>query len=459
MKQIILDFSPLLVKCGLIENGFPAELIALPLSAKTQVGNIYTAKVMDVSKNRFAFVSIGEDKNGFLQLDDHRQYGLGNVSNNQRVLVQVIRDALSDKGPMLSSTLSFSGRLLVFTKSPNNDSHVNISNKITSTPMRETLKNFCKTHCPKDFGIIVRTEAANATLEQIKEELDHLHKEALSVIEKAKTAPMPTMLYGSDKIYARALYDLLDAGATQIITNDKYELAHIREIANAYANVTDVSFSRAIPDLGQHISRALRQKVWLKSGAYILIEETNTCTYIDVNTGKYDGKNDPITVASLINIEAAKEIASQIRLKNISGTIIVDFVGNFATTHDGLDELTNAFESALLKDPTPAKVVEWSTLNTVTLTRRYRRASLKSTLTSTCPTCFGTGSILSSTFFADRAYKEIIKIYSGDFCGKIRVDAHEDIVRVLEREPKIADLAQIKVAKDAKIGFYEISTK
>ena len=459
MKQIILNFSPFLIQCALVENGDPKELITINPSVKTQVGNIYAAKVKDVSKKRFAFVSIGGDKNGFLQLDDHRQYALGNISNGQRVLVQVIRDALGDKGAMLSSTLSFSGRLLVLTKSPNNDSHVNISNKIVLKSMRETLKFFCETHCPKDFGIIVRTEAANAGLSQIKDELERLHREALSVIEKAKTAPMPTMLYGSDKVYVRVLHDLLDAGATQIVTNDKGELAHIQELANNYANITDVSFSRNPFDLETHMSRALRQKVWLKSGAYILIEETSACTYIDVNTGKYEGKRDPIAAATMINIEASKEIASQIRLRNISGTIIVDFVGSISASHEGLDELAHAFESALLKDPVPAKIVEWSTLNIATLTRKYRRASLKSTTTHTCPTCSGTGATLSSAFLADKVYKEIIKIYSGDFCGKIRVDAHEDIVRVLESVSEMADLAEVKVAKDATIGFYEIRAK
>ena len=458
MKQLILDFSPFLIKCALIENGSLVELIALTPNAKTLVGNIYSAKVMGVSQKRSAFASIGEDKNGFLQLDDRRQYGLGNISMGQRVLVQVMRDAINDKGPMLSSTLSFSGRLLVLTKSPDNSSYVNISNRITSPSTRETLKAFCEAHLPQDFAIILRTQAANATLKQIKDELDSLHKEALSVIEKAKTAPMPTMLYGSDKIYSRALYDFLDAGATQIITNSKNELAHIQTIANNYANinVADVSFSRDIPALEAYIYHALRRKIWLKSGAYILIEETSACTYIDVNTGKYDGKKDLATAANLINLEAAKEIASQIRLRSISGTIIVDFVGNFAAAADNADSLTDVFEAALFQDPTPAKIVEWSELNTIILTRKHRRTSLKYTLTNACAACSGTGGVLNAAFFADKAYKEIIKIYSGDFCGKIRINAHANIARILESEPEMADLAQIKVAEDVPHGFYKM---
>jgi len=457
MKQIVLDFSPFITKCALVENNRPIELIINNEADKSIVGNIYAAKVMDVVKGRFAFVSIGEHKNGFLQLDDRRQKGIGNISNGQRVLVQVLRDETCDKGSMLSCSLSFSGRLLVLTQSPADDlSSIAISNKITSKSTRERLKKLCENLCPENFGVIVRTEAKAASDGEIEAEINRLHKEALEVIEKAKTAPMPAKLYGSEKIYTRALKNLLDTGAKQIVTNNSDELPYIKALTSDYAKVSDVSFSRDLRDISADITQALRPKVWLKSGAYLLIEETNTCTYIDVNTGKYSGKKDPATIATLVNIEAAKEIATQIRLRNISGVIIVDFVGRQLDSYESLSELELSFKSALQNDRTPAIVTDWSELNVVMLTRKYSRLSLKSALTDACPTCTGSGRILNASFFADKIYKEIINIYSNGFCGKIRVDAHENIVRALEKEPEIAKLAEIKVDTNAKIGFYEI---
>jgi len=459
MKQIQLDLTPFITKCALVENNRVTELIISTNASRSIVGNIYAAKVMDVVRGRFAFISIGEPKNGFLQLDDYRQSGISSLSNGKRILVQVLRDEVGDKGAMLSCSLSFSGRLLVLTKSPTNDSLVAVSNKITSKATRERLKGLCEGLCPENFGIIVRTEAENAPDSEIQREIDRLHKEALEILEKAKTAPMPTRLYGSDKIYARALRDLLDARATQIVVNDKDELPYIKALAADYANVSDISYSSELRDINVDITQALRQKVWLKSGAYLLIEESDTCTFIDVNTGKYSGKKDPAAIAALVNIEAAKEIAAQIRLRNISGVIIVDFVGRQLDSGERSNELEQSFKAALQNDRTPAAITDWSELNVVMLTRKYSRLSLKNTLTDACPICTGSGRILSATFFADKIYKEIINIYSNGFCGKIRVDAHEDIVKILENEPKMVELAEVKSARDAKIGFYEIRSK
>jgi len=459
MKQIQLDFSPFITKCALVEDNRLTELIISTNATKSIVGNIYAAKVMDVARGRFAFISIGEPKNGFLQLDDYRQSGISSLSNGKRILVQVLRDETSDKGAMLSCSLSFLGRLLVLTKSPTNDSLIAVSNKITCKTSRERLKRLCEGLCPENFGIIVRTEAENASASEIQSEINRLHKEALEILEKAKIAPMPTMLYGSDKIYARALKDLLDVGVTQIVTNDKDELPYIRALAADYANVSDVSYSRELRDTNSDITQTLRQKVWLKSGAYLLIEESAACTYIDVNTGKFSSNKSPATVANLVNIEAAKEIAVQIRLRNISGVIIVDFIGSQLDSDERPSELEQSFKSVLQNDRTPATVTDWSELNVVMLTRKYSRASLKNTLTNDCSTCAGSGRMLSATFFADKIYAEIINIYSGGFCGKIRVDAHEDIVKILKNEPKMAELAEVKAARNAKIGFYEIRSK
>jgi len=458
MKQILIDFSPFLVKTALMESGRLVEIIVDSPDTTSLVGNIYAAKVVDVVKSQFAFVAIGESKNGFLQLDDHRQRGLSCVTRGSRVLVQVLRDPLNDKGAMLSGMLSFSGRLLVLTKSADNESEIRISNKITSRSVREYLRELCESLCPEGFGIIVRTEAANADPREISLEIERLSTEAIKVIEQAKGAPMPSLLYGNEKIYTRALKALLDVGAKRIVTNGNGELDYIRTLASEYVGVLDVELDFDFNDTNAELMRALRQKVWLKSGAYILIEETQTCTYIDVNTGKFLGKKDSAATANYVNVEAAKEIAAQVRFRNISGIIIVDFVGA-QTDLDNSRELIEAFKTSLGQDRTPATITDWSELNVAILTRKYGGVSLKNILTGACPSCSGTGRISSATFFADIAYKEIIKIYSGGFCGKIRVNAHEDIVKILENDPLVRELTLINVVKDAPNGFYELIVK
>jgi len=469
MKQIIMDVSPFFVRTALVEQGRLIELAVDVPGKESLVGNIYAAKIVDIVKKQFAFVNIGEQKNAFLQLDDFRQRGLDSGSQGSRVLVQVLRDATSDKGPMLSSELSFPGRLLVLTKGSDGESFVKVSNKITSSEQRERLKSFCEGLCPEGFNIIVRTVAENADPQDLAHEIERLSAEAEGIIRRGKLAPMPTLLYGSEKIYSRALKGFLDAGAESILLNDSNELDYIQTLALNYANVNEVNiFSKLhsdgastqaifdLYDIESQVSRALRQKIWLKSGAYLLIEETDTCTYIDINTGKFPGKKNLQDTTHFVNIEAAVEIASQIRLRNISGLIIVDFVGN---NPDDSDELADAFKASLAKDRTPAIVTDWSELNIVQLTRKHTRPSLRSMLMESCRACAGSGYVFSAAFFADKIYKEIIKIYSGGFCDKIVVSAHEDIVRVLETMPSATKNLKVHAVQNAPFGFYEISAK
>ena len=463
MKQILIDFSPFSVRSALVAENKLTELIIGTKDTASLTGNIYAAKVTDIVKNQFAFVNIGEHKNGLLQLDDYRQRGMPPISRGSRVLVQVLRDSSRNKGALLSCELSFAGRLLVLTKSPEDESYVKISNKITSAPMREHLKELCDGLCPAGFGIIVRTEAANADANDIALEIQRLSKEAAEVLEQSKHAPMPSLLYGNEKIYTRALKDLLDTGAERIVTNCADELDYIKSLAFQYAGVADVVFNPKKDffddyDIETHINRALRQKTWLKSGAYILIEETAACTYIDVNTGKFAGKKDLESTANQVNLEAAKEIAAQIRLRNISGAIIVDFVGRHPEPDVYISDLMTTFKAVLGRDRTPAVIVDWNELNVVQLTRKHSGPSLKQILMSPCSHCSGDGRLYSAVFFADKINKEIIKIYNGGFCGKIKIRAHEDITRVLESSPQIREIAEIKTAENASYGFYEINS-
>ncbi|MCL2565818.1 MAG: ribonuclease E/G [Defluviitaleaceae bacterium] len=461
MKQILIDFSPFCIKCALINNGKLIELAADFPDKASLAGNIYAAKVSDIVKKQFAFLTIDDGKNGLLHLDDHRQKGIPSLVKGGAVLVQVIRDAISDKGPMLSCELSFSGRHLVLIKNPLGESFVKISQKITCSSLRGELKELLESLCPEGFSIIARTKAADASPETLADEIKALHGNAKDVIEKGKYTKPPALLYGNEEIYTKTLKELLDTDVDRVVINSPAHFNYVKCLASNYANFTDVQLYTGdltifeAYSIENQVNRSLHHKIWLNCGGYILIEENQACTYIDVNTGKFSGKKDFIETLHFVNIEAAEEIAAQIRLKNISGIIIVDFI-NSRSQKTG-DELKDAFESALLKDRNPAVITDWSALNVAQLTRKNTRPSLKSVFMDFCPICNGTGHKPNTLFAADKIYKEIIKIYSGGFYDRIEIYAHDDIAKVLKSANIASELnLEINTAPEKPPGSYQI---
>ena len=461
MKQLLIDFTPFCIKSALADSGKLIELVADFPDKASLIGNIYAAKVADTVKKQLAFLTIDSGKNGLLQLDDHRQSGLPPLIQGKSALVQVIRDASLDKGPMLSCELSFPGRFLVLIKNPGGESWVKISQKITCPSLREELKSLLESLCPEGFSIIARTKAKDALPEAIIREVETLKNHAAAVIEKSKYTKPPALLYGGEEIYIRTLKEFLDINIEQIIINSPAHLDYIKTAALEYAGFTNVhlhTFDLPLFDaysIESQLKRSFHQKIWLDCGGYILIEENQACTYIDVNTGKFSGKKSFAQTSHFVNMEAAEEIAAQIRLKNISGIIIIDFINS--RCQESAEELKNNLKEILLKDRNPAIITDWSDLNIVQLTRKNTRPSLRAAFMDICPSCNGSGHIPNALYTADKIYKEIIKIYSGGFYDRIVINAHEDIVKLLKK----ADISfglklQLNALPDKPPGFYQI---
>jgi len=452
-----MDISPYLSRAALVEDGRLAQLLVDSQEQSSLVGNIYAAQVKDLSSTGFAFLNIGTAKNGLLQLDDYRQKGLGKISSGTRLIVQVLREGIGEKGPMLSATLSFGGRLIVLIKNQNEESFVRLSSKITDEVLRERLKKQLFELCPAGYGIIVRSAAVLASDEELSLEINTLHESAEKILESGKHIKPPALLYGDERLYSRSLKELLDQKPECIIINAQSELEQIKALCGEYPGNIDVTLHKGqlglfdTYSINAQAERALHHKIWLDCGGYLLIEEAAAATYIDVNSGKISGKKNFETAAAKVNAEAAAEIACQIRLKNLSGLIIVDFINS--RLQERQDELKAVFTDILKKDPSPAIIIDWSQLNIVQLTRKKRRPTLKETLTEACNCCKGTGVRLKPNFFADKIYKEIIKIYSEGFYDKIEVKTHKDIAVVLKK----ADIAaKITVIHDKPPGYYEI---
>ena len=459
MRQIVINISPFLVQSALVEDGRLLELIIDSPLRVSLAGNIYAATVSDVQKNGFAFLKIDEGKKGLLQLDDYRQKGLAKVSAGQKLIVQVIRDESGDKGPMLSAALSFAGRFLILVKNPDDETYVRLSGKITDDVLRGELKSRIQSMVPEGFGVILRTAAARASDEEIGLEIENLHTEAKKVLETGVLIKPPALLHGGEKIYSQSLKGLLDTEPERIMLDSCDELSYVKNCALKYTGLDAVALHTG--ELGifeaygiaAQADRALNHKTWLDCGGYLLIEEAEAAVFIDVNTGKFQGRKNFADSAMKVNTEAAWEIAAQIRLKDLSGLIIVDFINSRSTAH--AEQLKEFFLLALKNDRNPAVIIDWSDLNIVQLTRKRTRPPLREALLTPCSCCSGRGAIPGPVNLADKAYKEIIKIYKGGFYDRIKVNAHKDIA-VLLQKADFPVLTTVGVSAGKPAGFYEI---
>ena len=471
MKSIYMDFSPFCVRSAYAENGKLAEFIIDTGSARCIAGNIYAARVKDIVKGQFAFCDIGMEKPGFLQLDDFRQSGLKDmkIHSGTELIVQVMRDPSGDKGAYLSSFLSFHGKNTVLTWRGDSCGDIKISKKITDPSSRCRLLDLGAKLCPEGFGLIMRTSAETATEDILKTEIDNLHQKAAGVLSHGAYTKAPALLYGNENIYAATLENLLDNSPDEIIVNDKEQLENICKLAANYCSFPEEKvrfFDGSLPlyaafGIEKQAEKANDSKVWLKSGAFLLIEQAQTATFIDVNTGKFAGKKSFEETAHFVNMEACEEIARQLRLKNISGIIIVDFINAKSCENDAC--VKSFFEACLKKDRNPATIVDWSRLNVAQLTRKRTRLPLKDIVACPCPHCSGTAHVQGNTITADKIYKEVKRILSDSFYDTITIKSHKTITDLLKNSNFCIDFTtkfncKITLVDDYafKHGTYEI---
>jgi len=471
MKSVYMDFSPFCVRSAYVQGGRLTELIIDTENSRSIAGNIYAARVKDIVKGQFAFCDIGMEKPGFLQLDDFRQSGLKDIKIHQGVqlIVQATRDPIGEKGAYLSSLLSFHGKNTVLTWRQDFSGDIKISKKITDSDTRCRLLNLGGKLCPDGFGLIIRTSGENADESQLKDEIDGLYQKAGAALSRARLTKAPALLWGNEHIYSAALETLLDNEPGEIIISDAGLLSDIRAFAANYCGFSPEnvrSFEGNLPlysafGIENQTDKATDSKIWLKSGAFLLIEQMQTAAFIDINTGKFAGKKSFEETAHFVNMEACEEIARQIRLKNISGIIIVDFINAKSCENDAC--LKNFFEACLKKDRNPAVIADWSKLNVAQLTRKRTRLPLKDSIGCTCPLCGGSGNVSNNIVTADKIYKEVKRILSDGFYDKITLKAHHDLLTVLGASDFKNDLeARFKCTvafsdnHSLKHGFYEI---
>ena len=332
MSKLYIDYNPQYVRAALTDEAGELEDFFIEKTAmKGPVGNIYKGRVENVlSSMKAAFVNLGLEKNGFLHvgqslLERSETANKLNLSAGDSVMCQVVKDQFGDKGVRLSLDITLPGRYVVFIPNAN---IVSVSRRISSEERKAELEGLVKGALNGETGAILRTAAEKASDEEILSELEELKQLWLSIKEKYRTAPEKTAIFKEDDLLFRTLRDFSYCDLTEIVTNDviAYNMAK-QEFPDTEITLYDRPQNVLLHyGLGSQIDTLSKRVVELRNGGFIVIDRAEALTAIDVNTGKFVGGKNLEDTVYRTNIEAAKEIARQLRLRNIGGIIIVDFI-------------------------------------------------------------------------------------------------------------------------------------
>lgn len=426
------------------------------------VGNIYKGRVINVLPGMdAAFVDIGRDKNGFIYRDDLLSFHLSDeeetvkkkrkisefVTQGEEILVQVTKEPIGTKGPRLSGVISFPGKYLVYM--PEGQT-VRISRKIVDENERERLKQIGQKCKNEKEGLIIRTVSAYVNEEHIAHEITLLRELWERVQNENRDKKPPALIYQDTDLIDQIIRDFSLSRISEIVIDNmadyirlkqllKTESEHLQKV-RLYQGKENIFSTYGIE---KELEKALRRQVWLKNGAYLIIDRTEALTVIDVNTGKFTGRNDIRETIVKTNVEAAKEIGRQLRLRNISGIVIIDFID--MRNDEDKQTVLQALKKALESDRTKTNIVGLTGLGLVELTRKKVRQSLADSLSNRCVDCNGKGMVLSNEAQAYRIERHLYEYRNMDDEALV-VEAHPDVARVLkELKEKLEQKVNYKI--------------
>jgi len=398
VKRILVDSTSYGSRVGIVEDGILMELVYEKSNALPIVGNIYSGKIMNVLPGmQAAFVDIGRGKNAFLYYGDNKDND-GIVIKPKvgtDVLVQVEKAEIGNKGAVLTKKISFPGKFLVIIPG---DTKIGISKKITDLDERQRIKEVVNQILPENYGIIVRTDGEGKTYEVYEKEIRMLLERSEDVLKRADYSKSPALLYSEINGVEKVVRDFFDDDIDELVVNSEVDYETIIKLCKeiGFGSEKIKLYTDEVPLFQNYYvesqaKSAFSKHVWLKSGGFIVIEQTEACVVIDVNTGKYTGKVDLQKTILKTNIEAAKEIAHQLRLRNLNGMIIVDFIDMKAENDRKM--LQKTLEEAVAKDRLQTIVVGMTELGLMQMTRKKKRQSIMQLMTKKCSVCSGTGRV------------------------------------------------------------------
>ena len=389
---------------AVIEKGKVAEFYVH--RGEIILGDVYLAQVENILPSiEAAFVNVGSDKMGFLHAQDVMGKGAlqDKLKPKQKIVVQVVKEPVGHKGPRVTTEISLPGRFLVLMP---NEPGINVSKKITSAKERARLKSIVNLLKPVGVGVIVRTEAEGQSESDIQEDLEILLEKWNNIITSAESLTPPNLLYRDQDLLYRVIREACNEETQEIVVDTAFALNRVQNILqnwhmNKNINVTLYKGSEPLlvaMDIHKEIKAALQMKVNLPSGGYLFIQTTEALTVIDVNSGKFTNSATQDETILKTNIEAVHEIARQLRLRNIGGMIIIDFI-DMTNRVDKL-AMMEELEMAVEADKAKPQVGQLSDLGLVEMTRHRQGQAISEIFAKRCPHCQGNGYIMEDIKFA-----------------------------------------------------------
>ncbi len=493
-KELIINNTYHETRVALLENGNLEELIVERRVGENITGHIYKGKVIRVLPGmQAAFVDIGQGQAAFIYVTDvysgideyerlmvtaadeevEEQEGIDDealfakpslgqsfhiedlLQKGQDILVQVSKAPIGSKGARITSHISIPGRFLVLMPRTN---HIGISRRIEDEDERDRLRQIISELKPEQYGFIARTLSEGTSKEKFASEMDFLSTLWENIQKRYANMPAPSLLHKELDVTLRAVRDLFTQEADRLIIDSRSGYESILKFLDTFMPRLKDSvelYDSAEPifdayNLETEIARALKKKVWLRSGGHIVIENTEAFVVIDVNTGRYVGSRNLEETVLKINLEAVKEIAYQIRLRNIGGLIIIDFIDMERETNR--EKVFNALREALKKDRTKTNVLPMTEMGIIQMTRKRTRENLNRMLCEPCFYCEGEGFLKSRITVCYDLYREIIR-EAGEVAGdRITVKVHPDVADLLMgEEHDIVELLEKNLAKEIVI--------
>ncbi len=448
-EEILINVTPQEMRVAVIEHGVAQELHIERISARGFVGNVYMGRVIRVLPGmQSAFVDIGCERAAFLHVADiwsNRNNGESSVpiekllAEGQNLMVQVIKDPLGTKGARLSTQIGMAGRFLVYLPQ---ESHIGISQRIEDEEERQHLREKLQQLLPPEEkgGFIIRTMAETASDRELALDIEYLRKLWHGIQEKAQAAAPLTLLYQDLNLSLRVLRDFVHDETRRVLIDSRETFQDMRDFALEFTlagaeRIEHYQGERPLFDLygvEDEIEKALARRVDLKSGGYLIIDQTEALTTIDVNTGGFVGGRSFDETIFKTNLEAAQVIARQLRLRNLGGIIIIDFID--MDTEEHKNAVLNEFRKALARDRTRMTINGFTQLGLVEMTRKRTRESLAHVLCEPCPVCVGRGQLKTAQTVCYQVLRELLREARQFSAREFRILASQQVIDMFLEE-------------------------
>ncbi|BDW10453.1 ribonuclease G [Polynucleobacter sp. SHI8] len=456
-EEILINFTPQETRVALVQHGEVQELLIERAQNLGILGNVYLGKVVRVLPGmQSAFVDIGLEKSAFIHVAD-----INNgadmpieklVFDGQTILVQVLKDPLGTKGARLTTHISIAGRNLVYLPLDEKNGQIGISQRITDEAERDRLKQRLRSILPEELKgcLIMRTSAEEASDRDLEQDLNYLLLTWSRIHQQTLTKPTPSKIYEELNLIERVMRDIAEESTTVIRIDSAENCTKLQQFAATYMPklVDKIQLYRGerplfdLFDVENEINLALNRRVNLKSGGYLMIDQTESMTTVDVNTGSYIGAKTFVDTIYKTNLEAAKAIARQLRLRNLGGIIIVDFIDMHTAEHQ--TAVLSELNKSLALDRMKTTVNQFSNLGLVEMTRKRTRESLAHQLCEPCPVCEGKGEVKTAQTICYEILREIVREHRQFNPKEFRIVASPDVIDLFleEQSQFLAELGE-----------------